>query len=75
MALKLLPAYETEIYPNKSGYVTIEQRDNAGTGEDSLVVLTASQLPEVIRELQALYEGRDSWQGAEPEEGGVRTAG
>ena len=75
MTLKLLPAYETEIYPNKGGYVSIEQRDNMGTGEDSLIVLTASQLPEVIRELQALYDSRESWQGGEPDEDGVRTAG
>jgi hypothetical protein len=61
MSVKLKATYETEIFANEDGYVTIKQPDTLG-GDDAIVVLSAAQLPVVIRELQALYDDRGSWE-------------
>lgn len=61
MGFKLRQAHETEIYVSDAGYVAIKQPGSMGE-EDSIVVLTADQLPHVIRELQALLEDRQSWE-------------
>lgn len=55
----LPPAYETEIYPTDGGYIGIKQSDPVG-GEDSIVLLSAHQMPAVIAELQSLYEDMKS---------------
>jgi hypothetical protein len=54
---------ETEVYTAEGGYVAIKQP--APTSADEHVcLLTADQLPELIRELQALYDDRKSWEEA-----------
>lgn len=66
VALRLKPTYETEIYTTQGGYVAIKQDDRLG--EESTVILTAAQLPDVIRELQALHDDRESWQYGDADE-------
>ena len=52
---------ETEIYTTEGGYVAITQP--APSAETNQVcLLSADQLPELIRELQTLYDDRRSWQ-------------
>jgi hypothetical protein len=58
--MKIRAAYETEICVTEAGYVKIEQPNPMGD-EPSVVLLTADQLPHVIRELQALLDDRASW--------------
>lgn len=58
--MKIKGSYETEIDATTSGYVKIEQIDPMGD-EPSVVLLTADQLPAVIRELQAMLDDRESW--------------
>jgi hypothetical protein len=57
---------ETEIYTAEGGYVAIRQKAEIDDG-DNICLLRADQLPQLIRELQALYEGRRTWEEAAPE--------
>jgi hypothetical protein len=52
---------ETEISTTDGGYVAIRQpaRDK---NFEQVCLLSPDQLPEIIRELQALYDDRKSWQ-------------
>lgn len=68
MSVKLQASFETEIYVSEGGYVALKQADTMG-GEDAVILLTASQLPIVIGELQALYDDQESWKS-----GGVERA-
>ena len=54
---------DTEIYLTEGGYVAIHQPAKE-SGEQHLCLLSADQLPELIRELQALYDDRKSWEEA-----------
>ena len=57
---------ETEIYTTEGGYVAIKQP--APTAESEQVcLLSADQLPELIRELQTLYDDRRTWEEAAAE--------
>jgi hypothetical protein len=67
MGVKIKGSFQTEIYVTKAGYVGIKQPDPMG-GEDSTILLSADQLPLVIKELQALFEDRLSWEGDMSEE-------
>jgi hypothetical protein len=54
---------ETEIYTTEGGYVAIKQP--AKTPDvDQVCLLSADQLPELIRELQVLYDDRKTWEEA-----------
>lgn len=54
---------DTEIYTTEGGYVALSQP--APTAEqEQLCLLSADQLPQLIRELQALYDHRKSWEEA-----------
>ena len=48
--------YETRIYPTDDGLLAIQQRS------DIVVLLSADELPGVIRELRAYYDTRARWQ-------------
>jgi hypothetical protein len=63
------PAYDTEIYVTESGYVAITQPDpEAGPGqEDDIVLLSADQLPQIIKELTDLLTSRAEWENGDPE--------
>ena len=63
------PQYDTEIYVTESGYVAITQPDPEGgpEQEDDIVLLTAEQLPEVIKDLQQLLAARQEWDKDESE--------
>ena len=54
---------ETVIYTTEGGYVALRQ---PGPTPDTqqICLLTADQLPQLIRELQALYESRKTWEEA-----------
>jgi hypothetical protein len=52
---------ETEISTIDGGYVAITQPARDADFEQ-VCLLSADQLPELIRELQALYDDRQSWQ-------------
>lgn len=54
---------DTQLYLAEGGYVALHQPSQA-TGNDQVVLLRQDQLPEVIRELQALYDDRKSWEEA-----------
>jgi hypothetical protein len=54
---------ETEIYLTEGGYVAIKQPAQNESG-DHVCLLSADQLPELIRELQALYDDRKTWEEA-----------
>ena len=57
---------ETEIYTTEGGYVAIKQP--APTAEhEQVCLLSADQLPELIRELQTLYDDRRTWEEAAAE--------
>ena len=71
--MKIRAAYETEICVTEAGYVKIEQPDPMGD-ELSVVLLTADQLPHVIRELQALLDDRESWDFDEKDPSAVADA-
>ena len=52
---------ETEIYTTEGGYVAIKQpAPNADS--EQVCLLSADQLPDVIRELQTLYDDRRTWE-------------
>jgi len=54
---------ETEIYTTEGGYVAIKQPAKIAAHEQ-VCLLSADQLPELIRELQALYDDRKTWEEA-----------
>jgi hypothetical protein len=54
---------DTEIYLTEGGYVAIHQAGKTAD-EQQTCLLSADQLPELIRELQALYDDRKSWEEA-----------
>jgi hypothetical protein len=61
MTLRIKRSYETEIYATeKEGYVAIKQATD--DGDEDLILLTAEQLPSVIRELQELYDRKEDWE-------------
>ena len=61
MTLRIKRSYETEIYEEaREGYVAIKQIHD--DGDEDLILLTADQLPYVIKELQALYGRREEWE-------------
>ena len=53
---------ETAIYTTEGGYVAIEQQ--AAPDQTAVCLLSADQLPELLRELQALYDDRKTWEEA-----------
>jgi hypothetical protein len=57
---------ETDIYTTEGGYVALKQPSQQ-EGNDSVCLLSADQLPDVIRELQKLYADRQRWAEAAPE--------
>lgn len=66
MALRIKTSYETEVYATeKEGYVAIKQAGH--DGDVDLILLTAEQLPAVIKELQALYVQRQEWEHEKPD--------
>lgn len=66
MTLRIKRSYETEICAEeREGYVTIRQ--SGEDGDEDLILLTADQLPSVIRELQALYDHREQWEHEKPD--------
>lgn len=54
---------DTQMYLAEGGYVALQQPSQA-SGNDHVVLLSQDQLPELIRELQALYDDRKSWEEA-----------
>lgn len=54
---------DTQMYLAEGGYVALQQPAQAN-GNDHVVLLRQDQLPELIRELQALYDDRKSWEEA-----------
>jgi hypothetical protein len=48
------------IYPTDGGYVALEQ-PSGDDHSDCLCLLSVDQLPDVIRELEALYANRQTW--------------
>lgn len=54
---------DTQMYVAEGGYVALQQSAQP-TGNDQVVLLSAEQLPELIRELQALYDDRKTWEEA-----------
>ena len=54
---------ETEIYTTEGGYVAIKQPAPSAAIEQ-ICLLSADQLPELIRELQSLYDDRRTWEEA-----------
>ena len=52
---------ETEITTTEGGYVAIRQ-PAPDADLEQVCLLSPDQLPELIRELQALYDDRASWQ-------------
>lgn len=54
---------ETEIYTTEGGYVAIQQPAPTAA-EQQICLLSADQLPQLIHELQALYDDRKSWEEA-----------
>jgi hypothetical protein len=57
---------ETDIYTTEGGYVAIRQ--TAGDSDaEQVCLLSADQLPQVIRKLQALYYDRKKWEEASVE--------
>ena len=54
---------DTEIYTTEGGYVAIKQ-PAPNTDSEQVCLLSADQLPELIRELQTLYDDRRKWEEA-----------
>ncbi len=54
---------DTQLYLAEGGYVALQQ-PSQGNDNDHVVLLSQDQLPELIRELQALYDDRKSWEEA-----------
>jgi hypothetical protein len=61
MTLRIKRSYETQVYAEaREGYVAIKQVHEAG--DEDLILLTADQLPIVIKELQELLSTREEWE-------------
>jgi len=61
MTLRIKRSYETEVYAEeREGYVVIKQVHEGR--DDDVILLTADQLPFVIKELQALGSRREEWE-------------
>ena len=54
---------DTEIYLAEGGYVALQQPSQP-RGNQQVLLLSADQLPELIRELQVLYDDRKTWEEA-----------
>jgi hypothetical protein len=54
---------ETVLYTTEGGYVAIKQPAPDET-QQQVGLLSADQLPQLIRELQALYDNRKRWEEA-----------
>lgn len=67
MALEIKQTDKTVIDVTDNGYVRIEQQDAVGN-EPAVVLLSAAQLQPVIKELQALYRSRATWELGKPHE-------
>jgi hypothetical protein len=63
MRKKITGPVDTEIYTTEGGYVAIKQPAPSAESEQ-VCLLSADQLPELIRELQALYDNRQTWDEA-----------
>jgi hypothetical protein len=63
MRKKITGTVDTEIYTTEGGYVAIKQPAPSAESEQ-VCLLSADQLPELIRELQALYDNRQTWDEA-----------
>ena len=57
---------DTEIYTTAGGYVAIKQAAPSPESEQ-VCLLSADQLPDLIRELQTLYDDRRTWEEAAAE--------
>ena len=57
---------DTEIYTTEGGYVAIKQ-PTPNADSEQVCLLSADQLPELIRELQTLYDDRRTWEEAAAE--------
>jgi hypothetical protein len=57
---------DTEIYTTEGGYVAIKQ-PAPNPDSEQVCLLSADQLPELIRELQTLYDDRRTWEEAAAE--------
>jgi hypothetical protein len=57
---------QIDIYTTEGGYVALKQPSQLG-GDDSICLLSVDQLPEVIGELETLYENRQRWAETTPE--------
>ena len=55
---------ETELYTTEGGYVAIKQPAQVVAVDEQVCLLSSDQLPELIRELQALYDDRKTWEEA-----------
>lgn len=60
-------AVATEIYTTEGGYVALRQPSEVDAGDDQVCILSADQLPQLIRELQTLYDRRKTWEEAAAE--------
>jgi len=60
-------AVKTEIYTTEGGYVAVRQPSEVDSADDQVCILSADQLPQLIRELQTLYDNRKSWEEAAAE--------
>jgi hypothetical protein len=58
---------QTEVYTTEGGYVAIRQPAQIDAADDQVCILSADQLPELIRELQNLYDHRKTWEEAAAE--------
>ena len=58
--MKLKAAYETEVFINKPGYLTIKQEDGMGN-DPAVVMLTPEQAERVIREMRRVLEDKARW--------------
>jgi hypothetical protein len=55
---------ETVLYTTEGGYVAIKQPAQVVAADEQVCLLSSDQLPELIRELQALYDDRKTWEEA-----------
>lgn len=60
MAITIKATYETEIFINKPGYLTIKQQDSIGN-EPEVVMLSPEQARAVIDEMERLLKLQDQW--------------
>jgi hypothetical protein len=60
MSIKLKPTYETEVFVNEPGYLTIKQQDNLGN-EPAIIMLSPEQARLVIVEAARLLRFENQW--------------